>query len=69
MPEDITYNELYEQLYNWGEVINVNIIKTNGTSMAFITFSKKEEADYFIKALNKTKYEFMIINVIDITKK
>ena len=63
LPYDISNEELMEQLYNWGDITDIKIMNYAVNSTAFISFSNKEHAEYFIKALDNTKFEFMIIKL------
>jgi RNA recognition motif-containing protein len=63
LPDDMTYEELLELTYDWGDIINIKVLKYSEVSVAYIDFAKSEEANYFIKALDKTPFEYMILNV------
>ena len=64
LPNDINLRELNELLDGWGNIgrINIHNNKFNDTS-AFIDFYDKEEAEYFVEALNKTPLDNLIIHV------
>ena len=63
LPNDITDNELLELLYEWGDIAHINIKNYKDTSIAYIEFKSEVQADYFIKALDKTYFEYLIINI------
>ena len=63
MPNDITEQELMDQLYNWGDIIKIKIINNYETSNIYIDFKYEDQADYFIKGLNKTTFDHRIIIV------
>ena len=64
LPNDITDNEILELLYEWGDISHVNIKNYTDTSIAYIEFKDEKQADYFIKALDKTYFEYLIISII-----
>lgn len=68
LPEDITVIELDQLVSEWGSIGNINIKKYNnyhGTSTnCYIDFYNKEEADYFVEALDKTPFVNMMLSVM-----
>ena len=66
LPNDLTENEIMEQLYEWGDILKLKVINHIDTSIAYIDFKYKDQSDYFIKALHKTDFDNHIINVISI---
>ena len=42
-----------------GDIAHVNIKNYNDTSIAYIEFKDEKQADYFIKAPNKTYFEYL----------
>lgn len=68
LPEDITVTELDQLVSEWGSIGNINIKKYNnyhGTSTnCYIDFYNKEEADYFVEALDKTPFVNMMLSVV-----
>lgn len=63
LPTDMTESELYELLKNWGNINKVKVIVYEDYSNAFIEFLNEEQANYFIKALDKTPFGYEIITV------
>lgn len=63
LPHDITTEELSDLIYEWGKIGRVNINNYNESTSGFIDFYLKDEAEYFVKALDKTSFERMIIKV------
>jgi hypothetical protein len=63
LPEDMSENEMQELTYDWGHIKNIKIIKYNKISVAYVDFEYLEEAEYFVKALDKTPFEYMILEV------
>jgi RNA recognition motif-containing protein len=62
LPNDIIYEELSELVYEWGKIGRINITNNENKS-AFIDFYYKDEAEYFVKALDRTPFDSLIINV------
>ena len=63
LPNDITENEMMAQLYEWGDIIKLKLLNYTDNSVLYIDFKKEDQANYFIKALNKTYFEYNIISV------
>jgi len=63
LPQDMTEEELLELLYDWGNVIRMRVLNYNLNSTAYIEFKNQDEADYLVKALDKTPFEHIMINV------
>jgi hypothetical protein len=67
LPSDITVHELNELVCEWGKIGRININNYDNT-ICYIDFYFKDEADYFIKAIDKTPFDNVILNV-DIMEK
>jgi RNA recognition motif-containing protein len=63
LPADISEEELMELLFEWGNIVKVRVNNYEDNSIAYVDFGHEEEADYFIKALDKTPFESIIISV------
>lgn len=63
LPKDVTYNEIYNQLLDWGHIERLVIKNYHDTSIGYIEFGYEEEANYFKEALDSTPYEYKIIHV------
>ena len=61
LPFDTTESELYELLQDWGHIVKVKVLSYNECNVAYIDFIYTEEAEYFIKAINKTPFDKFII--------
>ena len=64
LPNNISNYEMMELTHDWGNIIKLKVLNYNDTSVVYVDFKYKEESDYFIKALNKTPFEYMIIDVV-----
>ena len=68
LPEDITVIELDQLVSEWGSIGNINIKKYNNyhgnSTNCYIDFYNKEEADYFVEALDKTPFVNMMLSVV-----
>ena len=62
LPQDITPKELNNLIQPWGYIGNINFGKSYNI-VAYIDFFKKTEAEYFVKALDRTPFDNVIINV------
>lgn len=60
LPEDMTVEELTELVSEWGKIGRVNLTN-NECKTGFIDFYYVEEAEYFVKAIDKTKFDYLII--------
>ena len=63
LPPDMAEEELLELLYDWGNVIRMRVLNYNQNSTAYIEFKNQDEADYLVKALDKTPFEHIMISV------
>ena len=63
LPLYLTIKELSNLLEEWGDIGKINFNKHKNEQSAFINFNIKEEAEYFIKAINRTNFDNVIINV------
>ncbi len=62
LPDDITVPELNELVSHWGKVGRINI-STYENKSGFIDFYYMDEAEYFVKALDKTPFDHLILDV------
>ncbi len=62
LPDDITVLELNELVSEWGKIGRINISNYDNTT-CYIDFYFENEALYFIKALDKTPFDNLILNV------
>ena len=63
LPYNLTYNELNELLEEWGNISKLNIVSNSYGSTAYIDFKYKNDAEYFINALNNTIFDNQIIHI------
>ena len=61
LPSDISVGELAELISPWGEIGNINIKNYSESYVSYIDFYNKNEADYFIKAIDQTPFDNCII--------
>ncbi len=62
LPQDITVPELNELVSEWGKIGRINISTYDNTT-SYIDFYFKDEAIYFMKAIDKTPFDNLILNV------
>ena len=67
LPSDITVPELNNLVSEWGKIGRINLNNYDNTT-CYIDFYFKDEADYFVKAIDKTRFDNLILNV-DIMEK
>ena len=51
---DMTEEELMELTHEWGHIIRIRLNTYEESSTTYIEFGFEKEADYFVKALDKT---------------
>ena len=68
LPDDITIDELGQLINPWGHIGRINLNEFENKS-GFIDFYNKNEADYFIEALDRTPFDNLIIRVETIESK
>jgi len=62
LPDDISLSELNELIQPWGSIGKINIGKSHFKT-AYIDFYNKAEAEYFVEALDKTPFDYLIMKV------
>ncbi len=62
LPDDVTVEELNELISECGKIGRINISSYESKS-AFIDFYYKDDAEYFVKALDRTPFGHLIIGV------
>ncbi len=64
LPSDITLVNLNKMLINWGRIGNIRIKYNKKVDSNFVNiqFYDKEQAEYFVKAVDKTSIGYMIIS-------
>jgi len=60
LPNDLTIAELELLMQDWGRISRINFNKSED-KIAFIDFYYKDEADYFIQAIDRTIFDKLII--------
>ena len=63
IPSDLTIRELNELINEWGDIGRINFNNSVKYKSAFVDFYIKEEAEYFVQALDKTPFDNYIISV------
>ena len=62
LPNDITVKELNELILPWGHIGNINFGKSTYIA-AYVDFFNKDEAEYFVKALDRTPFDNLLMSV------
>lgn len=65
LPSDVTLKEMTDLILPWSPQKGISRINFGKgiDKQCYIDFHYKEEADYFIKALDKTKFDYLLLNV------
>jgi len=62
LPNDITVEEMSNLINNWGTIVKNKLVPTGDTITAYIDFGYKEQAEYFISAIDKTPFDYRILS-------
>jgi hypothetical protein len=62
LPVDMTDQELMELTYDWGHIVKLKVLNYEDTSVAYIDFGYEEEANYFVEALDKTTFDYLLLS-------
>jgi hypothetical protein len=62
LPNDITHNEISELMNDWGHINKIKLVLAGDTTTAYIDFGYKEEAEYFVSAIDKTPFDYRILS-------
>jgi RNA recognition motif-containing protein len=63
LPNDMTQEEVEELMAEWGQIYRIKVNNYDDCSIVYVDFKYEVEADHFIKALNKTVFDNVIISV------
>lgn len=63
LPLDMTNEEMMELTFDWGYILNIKVLNYEDKSVAYIDFGYEDQADYFVKALDKTPFDYLLLNV------
>jgi hypothetical protein len=63
LPPDVTQEEMLELTYDWGMIARLTTVNHDENSNVYIDFKSEDMADYFVKALDKTPFEYRILSV------
>lgn len=64
LPDDITEEELMELTSDWGNICRIKVVKHTEYNHAYIEFLYQDQAEYFVKALDKTPFDNLYLSVI-----
>jgi len=67
LPLDITLKELQCLMTGWGKIYKINFNNSSNFKIAFIEFIFLDEAEHFVKAIDRTPFDYQILNA-SITK-
>jgi RNA recognition motif-containing protein len=63
IPTDLNIRELNDLMQEWGDIGKINFNNSIEYKAAFVDFYIKEEAEYFVKALDRTNFDNLILRV------
>jgi ribosomal protein L15 len=63
LPPDVTQEEMLELTYDWGMIARLTTVNHDENSNVYIDFKSEDMADYFVKALDRTPFEYRILSV------
>ena len=55
---------MWELVTDWGNILKIRVNHYDNNNIAYLDFRNKNEADYFIEALDRTPFDNMIISAI-----
>ncbi len=61
LPTNMTEEEMVELTCDWGNITKIRVNNYTEVSTAYIEFKYEDQADYFVKALDRTDFESIII--------
>ena len=62
LPIDMTEEEMMELTSEWGHIVRIKVLNYNESSVAYVDFGYEDEAEYFIKAIDKTPFEMILLS-------
>ena len=62
LPIDMTDEEMMELTSEWGHIVRIKVLNYNESSVAYVDFGYEDEAEYFIKAIDKTPFEMILLS-------
>ena len=67
LPLDISLKELQCLMTEWGKIHKINFNNSDTLKIAFIEFNFLDEAEHFVKAIDRTPFDYQILHA-SITK-
>lgn len=64
LPNDITEEEMMELTCDWGHIVRMKVLSYNDSCVVYIDFGYIDEANYFIEAIDKTPFEYLILSAV-----
>jgi len=62
LPDDMEEEELMHMTCDWGHIVRIKLLNYEENSVAYIDFGYMEEAEYFVEAVDKTPFEYLILS-------
>jgi hypothetical protein len=64
LPTDMTEEEMMELTCDWGNIVRIKLLSYEESSTAYIDFGYMDEATYFVEAIDKTPFDYLILTAI-----
>ena len=62
LPEDIDEEEMMHMTCDWGHIVRLKVLNYEDNSVAYIDFGYMEEAEYFVEAIDKTTFDYLVLS-------
>jgi hypothetical protein len=62
LPEDIDEEEMMHMTCDWGHIVRLKVLNYEDNSVAYIDFGYEVEADYFVEAVDKTPFDYLVLS-------
>ena len=63
LPNNVSDEEMLELLQDHGHIIRLKAVNHEENSQVYIDFKTEDMADYFVKSLDKTPFEYQMLKV------
>lgn len=62
LPTDMTEEEIMELTCDWGHIVRIKLLTYEESATVYIDFGYMDEATYFVEAIDKTPFEYLILS-------
>jgi hypothetical protein len=64
LPTDTTEEEMMELTCDWGNIVRIKLLTYEESATAYIDFGYMDEATYFVEAIDKTPFDYLLLSAI-----